>query len=304
MTTVVERMLILVVPAYNEEERIADVVRSLCAMKAPLREHGLATQVFVVDDGCTDKTRSLAIEAGADRVVRHRVNRGLGAAVRSGLTAAREAGADIAVKFDADLQHDPEDILHVVLPILEDEADVVYGHRQLEYKMPFVRRLGNVVFTGLMRWLTGWPLRDSQPGILAVNGAYLARFALPGDYNYTQQILLDAYHKGMRFAHAPVRFRKRETGKSFVSFRYPFKVLPQIFLVIVGVRPMKIFAPIGLVFLAIAATVFFWQFSYYLLGQAAKPVESVNLVLGTGLFGLQTLFFGILADLIVRRTQG
>jgi glycosyltransferase involved in cell wall biosynthesis len=238
-------------------------------------------------------------------VIRHRVNQGLGAAVRSGLTAARAGGADIVVKFDADLQHDPADIAALLAPILGDEADVVYGNRfeRLEYAMPWVRRAGNALFTRLMRWLTGWPLRDSQPGIFAVDRAYLEGFYLPGDYNYTQQILLDAYHRGLRFAHVPVAFRRRATGESFVSYRYPFKVLPQIVMVLAGVRPMKVFAPIGLAFLAVALGVFGWELAVWVRGEAARPVENVNLVLGTGLFGLQTLFFGILAELIVRRPR-
>src|SRR5690606_15584467 len=107
---------------------------------------------------------------------------------------------------------------------------------RITYKMPFVRRVGNWVFTRLMAWLTGWPLKDSQPGIFAVDRSYLECFYMPGDYNYTQQILLDAYHKGLRFQHADVTFRSRVSGKSFVSFRYPFKVLPQILMVLVGVK--------------------------------------------------------------------
>lgn len=165
--------------------------------------------------------------------------------------------------------------------------------------MPLVRRLGNRVFTGLMRWLTGWPLRDSQPGILALHRSYLAVFNLPGDYNYTQQILLDAYLKGMRFAHVAVSFTQRRHGKSFVSLKYPMKVLPQILMVLCAVRPLKIFAPIGLLFLFIGGSVFTWQFANWILGMSEKPVENVNLVLGSLLFGLQTLFFGILAQLIV-----
>jgi len=297
--------VVVVVPAYNEEERIAEAVRALRTAGEDLAADGIDLRVYVVDDGSRDRTRHLAEEAGAHRVLRHRVNRGLGAAVRTGLAAARADGADIAVKFDADLQHDPADIRALVRPILDDEADVVYGNRfeRIEYRMPLVRRVGNVVFTGLMRWLTGWPVRDSQPGIFAVGRAYLEVFFLPGDYNYTQQVLLDAYLKGMRFEQVPVTFRKRTTGRSFVSFRYPFKVLPQIVMVLVGVRPMRVFAPLGIAFLAVATGVAGWQLGDWFLHGGTKPIRSVNLVLGTGLFGLQTLLFGLLAELIVRKCR-
>ena len=297
--------MVVVIPAFNEAERIAEAVSALRAESPKLAEAGCSLAIYVVDDGSEDETKELALEAGADRVLRHRVNQGLGAAVRSGAAAAYADGADILVKFDADLQHDPSDIAELIQPILRDEADLVYGNRfgRLEYRMPFTRRVGNLVFTALMRWLTGWPLKDSQPGLLAAGRVYLEGFYLPGDYNYTQQILLDAYHRGMRFAHVPVRFRKRLTGRSFVSFSYPFKVLPQIIMVLAGIRPMRVFAPVGVVFMGIAAAVFTWQLGHWFVGDAEKPVENVNLVLGTGLFGLQTLFFGILAELIVRRSR-
>ncbi len=295
--------LIAVVPAYNEAGRIAEVVRALQSMSPQFAERNLALRVYVVDDGSSDGTGELARQAGADRVIRHKINLGLGAAVRTGLAAARGESADIVIKFDGDLQHDPEDLVELVGPILRDEAEVVYGNRfpRIQYRMPFVRRVGNLIFTRLMGWLTGWPLKDSQPGVLAVHRAYLEKFHLPGDYNYTQQILLDAYHKGMRFAHVPVAFRKRESGRSFVSLKYPFKVLPQILMVLVGVKPLKVFGPIGLVFLIAGGVVFAWDFGQWLLGDSAKPAQHVNLILGASLFGLQTLFFGVIADLIVRQ---
>jgi glycosyltransferase involved in cell wall biosynthesis len=288
---------VVVIPAYNEAERISE---TLGAVRDGLRSlpEGLEGRIYVVDDGSIDTTRALA-ESGADRIVRHRVNQGLGAAVRSGLEAAFRDGADIAVKFDADLQHDPADIPRIIRPILDDEADVVYGNRSVEYRMPRHRRWGNKVFTLIMRWLTGWRIEDGQPGILAVDKAYLDRFHIPGNYNYTQQILLDAYHKGMRFATVPVAFRERETGRSFVSLKYPFKVLAQIFWLLVGLRPMRIFGTVGGFFLLLAIGIAGFDLVQYFEGDHTKPVAHVNAVLGSGLLGLQTFFFGVLAQLIV-----
>jgi glycosyltransferase involved in cell wall biosynthesis len=298
-----QRLVAVVVPAFDEAERIGETVSALRALEPALGALDCRLRVLVVDDGSTDGTGALATAAGADRVLRHRRNQGLGAAVRTGLAGARAEGAAFVVKFDADLQHDPADVPAVLAPLLADEADLVYGSRfeRLSYRMPLVRRAGNVAFTRLMRWLTGWPLRDSQPGIFALSRTYLEVFRLPGDYNYTQQLLLDAYHKGMRFAHVPVGFRERTTGRSFVSLRYPLKALPQIGMVLVGVRPMKVFGPIGLGFMTVAGAVFAVEIALWFAGVAHKPVEHVNLVLGAGLFGLQTLFFGVLAQLIVER---
>ena len=294
--------LIVIVPAFNEEERIGAAVDALLALKESYKAKNINFLVYVINDGSKDNTLKLAQEAGADRILKHKVNRGLGAAIRTGLTAAKTDNADIVVKFDADLQHNPENIWDLIQPILNDEADTVYGHRfnQIAYKMPFIRKTGNKVFTGLMRWLTKWPVYDSQPGILAVNSAYLKGFYLPGDYNYTQQILLNSYHIGMRFAHVDVEFRKRETGKSFISYKYPFKVVPQILQIVIGIKPLKFFTPIALFFIFIATIVGGVELIQWLVGSAPKPIEHVNLVMGSFLFGFQTLFFGFLADLIVK----
>lgn len=305
MTESRQIMLTVIIPAYNEAERIE---HTIAALRTSL-DGGIpgvdSSRILVVDDGSTDGTAELARSAGVDRVVRHRVNQGLGAAVRTGLDTAFKDGASIVVKFDADLQHDPADIPALVRPIVEDEADLVYGNRfeRIDYRMPFVRRVGNFVFTRLMRWLTRWPLKDSQPGIFAVDRYYLERFHIPGNYNYTQQILLDAYHKGMRFDQVPVAFRRRETGKSFVSLKYPFKVLAQIFWLIVGLRPMKVFGTVGLLFVALAGGVLIWDLAQFWAGNSDKPAQHVNFILGAGLVGIQTLFFGVLAQLIVHQRR-
>lgn len=297
--------IVVIVPAYNEGEIISRAIPALTALKHSFLALKHTLDVYVINDGSTDETESLAKSAGADRVINHKVNIGLGAAVRTGLKEAHKKGADIVVKFDADLQHDPNDILALIDPIIKDESDIVYGHRfdQIEYKMPMVRRMGNKVFTALMRWLTKWPLMDSQPGIIALNRSYLDIFYMPGDYNYTQQILVDAYRKGMRFSHVSVRFKRRVTGQSFISFKYPFKVLPQIFMVLVSVKPLRVFGPIGGLFLGMGTLVFFIELIQFFMGQTIRPVMHVFLVLGFSLFGLQTLFFGVLAHLIVESNE-
>jgi glycosyltransferase involved in cell wall biosynthesis len=296
-----ERLLVVMVPAYNEVENIERVIQRISSLRPRLQELGFKLKIIVVNDGSTDATAHVAEAAGADRVITHRQNLGLGAAVRTGIEAATAEGADVFLKIDADLQHNPEDIPPVIAPIAAGDAELVYGERfsKIAYKMPWVRRVGNFAFRSLMRWLTKWPIRDSQPGIFAVRGDYLEICDIPGDYNYTQQILIDAYLKGLRFAHVSVDFEQRRAGKSFISLLYPFKVLPQIVLVIAMTKPMKIFGTCGAVFLLSGALIFMIQFGQWLTGDADKPVTSVNLVLGSSLFGLQMLFFGILAKLIV-----
>ena len=296
-------LLVVLIPAFNEEDMIGLTIKKVRSELNKIKF--LECLIYVIDDGSSDSTSYKSKVSGADKVISHKINLGLGAAVRSGLQAAKNINADFVIKFDADLQHDPKDILRIINPLINNQSDIVYGNRfrQIDYSMPFVRRLGNKTFTALMRWLTGWPLKDSQPGIFAVNNSYLECFFIPGDYNYTQQILLDAYHKNLRFSHIDVHFTKRITGKSFITLKYPFQVLPQILMVLMSVRPMRVFFPIGSLFFLAGSLIFLFQIYYWIIGANDRPVNNVNLVTGLVFFGLHTIFFGILAELIVQRTR-
>ncbi len=299
------KKLTVIVPAFNEEKTIKDTLIGILSIKEKLFKIGFKLTIHVINDGSTDTTKDIAEKFEEVEVISHKKNMGLGAAVRTGLLSADKINANIVVKYDADLQHEPTDIIALIKPICDDEADIVYGNRfkNIKYKMPIIRKIGNKFFTKLMKLMTGWPVMDSQPGIFAVNDAFLTNFYLPGDYNYTQQILLNAYHRHLRFEHVPVTFKKRDSGKSFVSFIYPFKVVPQIIQVIIGIKPLKIFGPIGWVFLSMSFIVFAYQIIFYFLNLTDKPVENVNFVLGSFLFGLIILCFGFLADLIVKMSS-
>ena len=296
--------VMVLIPALNEAASIGEVVAAARRCAAPLDEMGLGLSVCVIDDGSTDGTGAAARKAGADHVLRHARNMGVGAAVRSGLVYARTQGFGMAVKLDGDGQHDPGDIPALIRPILDGRADVVYGNRfpRIDYRMPLYRRAGNAAFRRLMRWLTGWDIEDSQPGMFAVNAEYLAVSFIPGNYNYTQQVLLDSYLKGMRFEQAPVAFHRRKSGASFISLQYPFRVLTQILVLMVLVRPLKVFLPLAAFFLGSGALIGTIELGMWATGNAERPVEHVNLVFGLAMFGLNTGFFGLLAEAIARRS--
>ncbi|MBR9972777.1 glycosyltransferase family 2 protein [Magnetospirillum sulfuroxidans] len=292
--------LFVVVPAYNEESSIAAVISGLRSIADTIGGLGGSLHILLVNDGSKDRTVAEAEKAGVDGLVSHRINQGLGAAVRTGINEAIARGADIVVKFDADLQHDPTDIPALISPILEDRADLVYGHRhnRIAYRMPLIRRLGNKFFNALMGFLTKQEVTDGQPGIIALGAAYLSKFHIPGNYNYSQQILLDAYFNGMRFTQVDVSFRPRTTGQSFISLRYPIIAISQILIILAMFAPMRIFGRFGLICTLIGGVLFIIQIAMYFLGITDKPVTNVNLVFGLVMLGMQSLSFGIIAELI------
>ena len=285
--------VIIFIPALNEEGSIGNIISRIKELYG--KSDLFHTDIIVVDDGSTDRTSEVALKSGAKKIIRHPVNRGLGASTRTGMQRAFEMGADIAVKIDADFQHDPLDIENVVRPIIEDEADVVFGSRflgEIKYKMPFYRRLGNRFFSFLVAKFTGLRITDGQTGLMAFSSRYLKNFDIISDYNETQQLIIDSWSKHMRVIEVPVIFHPRKTGKSFISFKYPFKVLPTLLRFMVTVNPLKLFIPLGL-FLIFIGLVFMIMVIMDYTAVAGKIGMAV-LIIG----GLQIIMLGLLADVV------
>lgn len=153
--------MLVIVPAFNEAQ-------SIQAVLLDLRKHGYRN-ILVVDDGSTDATGGLAAKEKV-AVVRHFMNRGLGAALGTGFDYAKKAGADVVVTFDADGQHEARDIKKLLGPIRRGKADVVIGSRLLGRKnMPWDRKILNLLSNILTFLLFRVWTTDSQSGLRAFN---------------------------------------------------------------------------------------------------------------------------------------
>ena len=218
--------VVLFLPAHDEEEAVGEVVR-----RAPAEVCGRPVRVLVVDDGSADRTAERAEAAGA-RVLRHGVNQGLGAAVRTGLAEAVGMGAAAVAFCDADGEYAPEELERLIAPILTGEADYVAGSRfagDIRHMRPH-RRLGNVVLTRALRWVARAPITDGQTGYRAFSREAAAAAEVVHDYNYAQVITLDLLGKGFRYREVPIGYAFRETGASFVRLgRYLRNVGPAVY---------------------------------------------------------------------------
>ncbi len=184
--------VVIVIPAFNEEQSIASVV--LAAKKS-------ADRVIVCDDGSRDMTGEIAKELGADVVV-HGRNLGYGAALASLFTRARELGADIVVTFDGDGQHDARFVSAVVAPIIDGEADVVIGSRfksRSANLTPSWRKLGIRMINAVIKGVSGKAYSDTQSGMRAYRAASLKRLH-PSETGMgaSAEILLRATREGLR----------------------------------------------------------------------------------------------------------
>lgn len=194
--------LIIIIPAHNEASAIARVLGDLQRLDFP----SVAKEILVVDDGSTDETAQLA-RANRTVVVSHVINRGLGAAIGTGLQAALGRGADLIVTFDADGQHAAEDIPEMIRPLLEGRADVVIGNRMTGKKgMPWFRRLANR-WANFLTWLVfGVRTSDSQSGLRAFSRPAAEKIRITANnYEVSSEIFREIKTHGLKLVEIPIR---------------------------------------------------------------------------------------------------
>ena len=290
------KSLAIVIPAYNEEKTLPLLVDDLIVYLHTLDELNYF-KIVIVDDGSVDNTGKLSFDSDDVVVLNHGFNRGIGAAVRTGLQFVEKNNYDLVVKIDADFQHEVKDIERILEPIISNSYDLVYGDRfggEINYKMPKLRKYGNKFFTRLMNIITKYEISDSQPGLFAGNKKFLSSVSIFSDYNYTQQVLYSSYLSGLNFKQIPITFNERTHGQSFVKITYPFKAMFQIILLMITKNPMKSLGLLSFFTLLITLIISTVQFLEYLNGISPKPIMNVNLVLGLGFVSIQLLLTAII----------
>ena len=204
-----DRIAILV-PAYNEAENIGQVLDLM-----PREVCGVEAAVLVVDDGSRDGTGDVAAEHGAV-VARHVINRGGGAALRTGYRLMVESGAAIVVTLDADGQHLPAEMERLVKPVLDGEVDVAHGSRVLGEADDnhFARELGIVFFNRLVSLITRTEVSDCSNGYRAVRTTVLPQLVLRQEQFHTSEFMIEAIKRGVPAKEIPVTVAKRLHGHS------------------------------------------------------------------------------------------
>ena len=247
--------LVITIPAYNEENSISQVIEEISSNIGDFD----SAEIIVVDDGSSDATVSEAKKAGADEVISHKSNQGLGISFRDGLEAALRREADIIVNIDADGQYNPAQISALIKPILEGKADIALGWRDISNLdfMPKGKKIGNKIATWLVRRLSNLPIKDAQTGFRAFSREAALKMNLFGRYTYVQETLIQASHKGLIIEQVPIEFRRRD-GKSRLIPNlgsYAFRAGSIIFGTYRDYYPIRFFSSIG-VFLVLLSLIF------------------------------------------------
>lgn len=200
----------VVIPAFNEAPHIAQVIAAL-----PTEALGLPVRPIVIDDGSSDETSECASAAGAP-TVRLPMNRGGGAALRTGYSLALSTGARVVVTMDADGQHQPAELSRLIGPILAGEADVVSGSRVRGAADPNhpVRELGVRIFAWLLSLLTASHVTDPSCGYRAVRTDALRKLELYQDQFHVAEFLLEASKRKLVMREVPITITSRISGTS------------------------------------------------------------------------------------------
>jgi glycosyltransferase involved in cell wall biosynthesis len=238
--------LSVVIPALNEEDGIADIIERVLAVKGPLAEAGVSElELIIVDDGSQDRTPEIVASYPEVVLVRHPVNQGYGAAIKTGF---RQAKGNLLAFLDADGTYPPESYPQLCRPIVENRADVVIGSRMTgaDSEMPLVRRIGNTIFATLVSIISNRRVTDSASGQRVLRREVLSQlYPLPDGLNFTPVMSTRAMYEDITVVEVPITYSER-VGRSKLSVvRDGVRFLNTILMTALTYNPARIFGLIG-----------------------------------------------------------
>ena len=251
--------LVIETHCLNEAEHIGQLIR-----KIPRTIQGIdEVKVLVIDDGSTDNTHQIALDAGADFVIRNFGNKGIPYSLNKSLEFAREHDFDILVNMDADDQHDVNDIPKMIAPILNYEADLVHGERnidKIEYNgvlKKIIRKIGSSVVS----WLVGMQVKDASSGFRALNKEAIRSITLLYDYQEPLEYIIQAKHKNLNVK--MVEINPKPSLRPSRLFSNLFKYIWRSALIIIDnaivYRSTEVFLTSGLASTLVGLGIFFYR---------------------------------------------
>lgn len=293
------KKLIVTIPAYNEQESIVDVIKSI-----PRQLNGVEkVEVLVLSDGSTDGTEESARNAGADYVLRNNRNVGLARTFARIIHEAVARDADIIVNTDADNQYDQAEIAKLIEPILNGTADMVNGDRQVQNLnwMPTAKKYGNMIGSAFVRQISGTSLKDASSGFRAFTREAAQKFLLLSEHTYTHETIVQAGNKKLAVAEVPITFKRRAIGESRLISNvgsHIQKSLMTIFRSVLMYRAFTVFTWIGSLLIFFGGVLGVRFLIYFMAGQGSGHIQSLILAAILIIIGVNTVFLGVLADLI------
>ena len=290
--------LSIVIPAYNEEHGIAEIARRVLSVSTDLKKAGIAhLELLVVDDGSRDRTAEVASAIPGVDLIRHPMNRGYGAALKTGFS---KASGDLIGFLDADGTYPPEYFPQLCVAALNG-TDLVIGSRMAgeDSQMPITRRIGNLFFATLLSLLGRQKVTDSASGMRVFKREILEQiYPLPDGLNLTPVMSTRALHEGVSISEVPIPYSER-VGRSKLSVIRDGRIFLQSMVwTALSYNPVRILGLLGLGGLVAAALVFLGLLFTRLngitslgpWGVVALFVALISAVAGFDLFALGVTF--------------
>ncbi|MEA2036316.1 MAG: glycosyltransferase family 2 protein [Nanoarchaeota archaeon] len=287
--------VVVTIPAYNEEKTIGRVISNI---KKIMDSGKYNYKILVVDDGSKDNTVNISKKLGAI-VYSHPSNYGLAETFKSEMKKCLELKADVIVHIDADGQYVASEIPKLIDGVKKGN-DLVLGSRfkgKIEC-MPFIKKLGNRLFSRIISNISGVTISDAQTGFRAFNSK-VAQLGIISSFTYTQEQIIRAVKNKFKVKEVPIYFAKRK-GKSRLMrnpFDFAIKAWLNIFRVYRDYEPMKLFGRIGGFFLSVGFLLGLWLVYLYLTEGVIGKVPSLILSMLLIVTGIQITLFGFLADM-------
>jgi len=280
-----ENSLTIVIPAYNEEESInkflPDVI-SFC--------YNNNFKLIVVNDGSIDKTKEILknyndLHGNILKVINHKVNKGYGGALKSGIQAAE---TNYVIRIDADGRRLLEDILKLHKEIIEKDADMIVGSRKGQKNANFYRKFGKSIIRGIAKWLMPLEIYDINSGMKIYNTELAKKYVplCPDSMAYSDTILLIFVYQKHLVLETPITINKRIAGKSTISVSTAIETIREIMNVVVLFNPMRIFIPVSILFFVSGVT---WGIPILLKGRGVSVGSGILIIMSVIIFLLSLI---------------
>ena len=290
--------LIIQIPCLNEEKSLPITLKQL-----PREISGIDTiEVLIINDGSSDDTVKVAKEMGVDHIVNFSSRQGLAKAFSAGIDKCLQLGADIIVNTDADNQYVGEDIAKLVRPILEGQADMVVGERDIEHieHFSFVKKKLQRFGSCIIRLASGVDIRDATSGFRAYNREASMKLNVLSGFSYTLETIIQASRKNITIAHVPIRTnpKLRESRLFSNMTEYLAASILTILKILMVYRPLGVFLWIG-GFIGFCGTVLCVRFLYFYFTMGGiGHIQSLILAAILLTISFQVVILGLLASLI------
>ena len=279
--------LTVIIPCYNEAENIPHVFPAIIQF---CEEHHF--QLVAVDDGSGDKTLAELKKLRSDnfRVLRHSLNRGYGAAIKTGI---RHCQTPRCITIDADGQHSLPDILRLMEAMDGEQADLVVGNRQGMGSSPF-RNLGKWIILTFTKTFFKLPIGDLNSGmkLYKTRTAQSLIYWTPNGMAFSDVVTLVHFQLRYKIIERDITINPRERGASTINWRTAVYTISEIAFLVVNIIPFKFFSTLSLIFFIAGAM---WGIPFALIGEGIT-VGSALLLLTALIIFLQ----GVMIELLVR----